>query len=305
MPAEDAAAHHGVGALEFARTGDLEALCRERPAVEQSVRVFAEQGDAASALELVGRAWRIWLMCGELDAGREAAAAALATPGCEDAPLWRARTLYGDGVLAFRAGDAARSLRRNNEALRVATDNGDVRGQCEALTGLARLALRDGRYEQVVELAARGRSLAQAAGDREAEAPPLHLHAAGLRLQRDYPAARELYLESLALNKELGNHAWEAMELDCLGWIELHLGNVDAAEARFRDRDRRLGSDPYATAWSRLTWAGVAAARGDLDEARRRYEDATRELRSLSNRLDPDDDAELDWLGEQLAIPRA
>ena len=189
-------------------------------------------------------------------------------------PIWRARALYGDGVLAFRSGDDDRSLRRNEEVLRVAQAAGDVRGECEALTGLARLALRDGRYQDVVALAGQGRELARAAGDREAEASPLHLQAAGVRLQAEYADARDLYLESLALNEELGSEAWQAMELDCLGWVELHLGNVVEAEARFRDRDRRLGADPYANAWRRLTWAAVAAVRGDRNEARRRYDEA-------------------------------
>jgi MalT-like TPR region len=288
-------------ALQLARNGDFDGLCREHTAVAGSVRVFAQRGDASSALELFGRAWRIWLTSGELDEGHEAAAVALATSGVDEVPLWRARALYGDGVLAFRAGDSERSLYRNEEALRVAREAGDVRGECEALTGLARLALRDGRYDDVVALASQGCELARQAGDHEAEASPLHLQAAGVRLQGDYAAARELYLQSFALNEELGNEAWQSMELDCLGWVELHLGNVDEAEARFRERDSQLGSDPYANAWSRLAWAAVAAARGDGEVARRRYEESTEALRALSNELDPDDQAEVDWLGERLA----
>ncbi len=287
-------------ALGLARSGDLETLGRERSAVGDAVRVLAEWGDAASALELFGRAWRIWLTSGELDEGHEVAAMALAAPGWGDAPTWRARALYGDGLLAFRSGDAERSLHRNEEALSVSREVGDVRGQCDALAGLARLALRDGRYDDVVALAAQGREVAQVGADREAEASPLHLQAAGARLRGDYLAARELYLESLALNEELGNQAWQAMELDCLGWVDLHLGNVAEAEVRFRDRDSRLGSDPYANAWSRLTWAAVAAARGEGDEARRRYDEATKALSELTNELDPDDQAEFDWLGAQL-----
>jgi hypothetical protein len=51
-------------------------------------------------------------------------------------------------------------------------------------------------------------------------------------LQQDYSAARELYLESLELNAALGNASSVAMEQPNLGWVELHLGNVDEAEAR-------------------------------------------------------------------------
>ncbi len=289
-------------ALKLARDGDLEALGRERPAVGDAVRVLAQRGDAVSALELFGRAWRIWLTSSELFEGQGVGAAALAAPGWEEAPTWRARALYGDGLLAFRSGDDERSLRRNEEALNVARDAGDVRGECDALTGLARVALRDGRYDDVVALAGQGHEAAEAAADREAAAAPLHLQAAGVRLQGKYRAARELYLKSLTLNQELGNQAWQAMELDCLGWVELHLGHVAEAEVHFRDRDGLLGSDPYANAWSRLTWAAVAAARGEGDEARRRYDEATKALSELTNELDPDDQAECEWLEGQLTI---
>ena len=196
-------------ALRLARAGDLETLGQERSAVANVVRELAERGDTVDALELFGRAWRVWLVSGELAEGSAVADAVLSAPGWENGPIWRARALYGDGLLAFRSGDGERSHRRNEEALRVARKCGDVRGECEALTGLARLALRGGRYGDVVDLAGQGRNAARVAGDREAEASPLHLQAAGFRLQGNYRAARELYLESLALNEDLGNQAWQ------------------------------------------------------------------------------------------------
>src|SRR5690349_24025821 len=119
--------------------------------------------------------------------------------------MWRVRALYADGMFAFRSGDEPRSRARNEEALQVARETDDTRGECDALTGLARVALRDGRYDDVVALAREARERARGAGDAEAEASPLHLEAAGVRLQRDYGAARELYIESLDLNAALGN----------------------------------------------------------------------------------------------------
>src|SRR5437763_6596443 len=96
------------GLLNLARGGDLDTLGAEREAVADAVRAFVEAGDPASALELVGRAWRIWFSRGELDDGSAAAATALGAPGAEAVPVWRARALYADGVLAFRSGDQAR-----------------------------------------------------------------------------------------------------------------------------------------------------------------------------------------------------
>jgi tetratricopeptide (TPR) repeat protein len=292
------------GLLSLARGGDLDALGAEREAVAEAVRAFAEANDPASALELVGRAWRIWFSRGEVDEGSAVAVTALAAPGAEAVRIWRARALYADGLFAFRSGDQPRSLARNEEALRVARETGDVRGECDALTGLARVALRDGRYGDVVTLATQARECARAVSDAEAEAPPLHLQAAGVRLQQDYEAARELYLESLELNAALGSAAWVAMEQHNLGWVELHLGNVDEAEARFRERDAQASDDVYGDAWSSLNRAAVAAARGDTEAAERLFDSGKQALEQLGVALDPDDRSELEWLSGQLARDR-
>lgn len=287
--------------LVMARDGDLNALGQERTAVAAAVREFAQAGDAASALEIVGRAWRIWFVRGELEEGSAVAATALAAAGAASVPLWQARALYADGVFAFRAGDQQRSLACNEEALRVAQENRDVRGECDALTGLARVALRDGRYDDVVALASAARDRARSRGDREAEASPLHLQAAGIRLQGDYATARELYLESLELNAGLGNAAWVTMEQHNLGWVELHLGNVEQAESRFSERDAHAGEDAYGNAWSDLNRAAIAMARGDAAEARRRFAVGSEALHQLGVALDPDDQSELEWLSGQLS----
>jgi tetratricopeptide (TPR) repeat protein len=285
--------------LEAARAGDFQRL-DVGESVADAVRHFAEVGDASSALELVGRTWRLWFSRGEIAEGSAVVAAALAIPRGSPAPIWEVRALYADGVLAFRAGDQRRSRAANEKALLIARQTGDVRGECDALTGLARVALRDGKYDDVVALARQARERASAAGDHEAGAAPLHLHAAGVRLQRDYLAARELYLESLRLNEELGNQVWVSMELHNLGWVELHLGNVEAAKSRFQERDATKATDAYGEAWTDLNWSAVAAAEGDVTEAQRRFEVGTRALAGLGLALDPDDLSELEWLRKQV-----
>ena len=287
--------------LDVARAGDLDALGAQRGDVADAVRAFVEAGDSAAALEVVGRAWRIWFSRGELDEGSAVAAKALAAPDAETVPVWCARALYADGIFAFRSGDQQRSLTRNEDALRIARGTDDARGECDALTGLARVALRDGRYRDVVALAREARDRARAVSDKAAEAAPLHLEAAGLRLQHDYVAARDLYLESLDLNAGLGNEAGVAMEQHNLGWVELHLGNVDEAQVRFRERDARTGGDAYGDAWTHLNRAALAVARGDAEEASQLLDRGKQALEKLGVALDPDDRFELDWLSEQVA----
>jgi tetratricopeptide (TPR) repeat protein len=287
--------------LDLARGGDLDALGAEREAVANAVRAFVAAGDPESALELVGRAWRIWLLRGEVEEGSTVTAAALGVSGAEAVPVWRVRTLYADGLFAFRNGDQQRSLARNEEALRVARVIDDVRGECDALTGLARVALRDGRYDDVVNLAREACERARAAGDRESEASPLHLQAAGVRLRGDYSGARVLYLESLHLNAALGKADSVEMEQQNLGWIELHLGNIDEAAVRFREGFAQAVDESYADAFSNLAWAATAAARGDIEEANRRFAVGRRAVEDLGVALDPDDRSELDWLSALLA----
>ena len=291
--------------LAAARAGDLERLGAERDAVVAAIEAFADAGDAAAALELAGKAWRIWFSRGELEQGSAAMAAALAAAGAAEPSAVRARVLCADGVFALRAGDQERSRARNEEALAVARAASDLRGECDALTGLARVALRDGDYGLVAQLAEEGRRRAQLAGDREAETAPLHLLAAGTRLGGDHHRARELYTESLELNCALRNTGWVAMELHNLGWVELHLGDVEAAAARFGERDAAEDDDDaYGSAWRELNWAAVAAGRGDTEEARSRFAAGRSALAALGVSLDPDDQAELDWLHEQLDATR-
>ena len=168
------------------------------------------------------------------------------------------------------------------------------------MTGLARLALRDGRYAEVARLARAARARAREAGDLEAEASPLHLEAAGVRLQGEYVAARDLYLQSIDFNRTLGRADVVSMELHNLGWVELHLGNVGAAADRFRERDAGADSDAYLNAWSDLNWAAIAAKKGDIDVAQQRFNAGTRALDELGVVLDPDDKEEVEWLARLL-----
>jgi tetratricopeptide (TPR) repeat protein len=260
------------------------------------VRALVEAGDGPGALGVVAQVWReAWFNPGDMDGGAAAAAAALDAPGAERASVERARVLYADHLFAFRAGDQKRARARADECLRVARTVGDLRGECDALTGQARVAFRDGDYERVTELAREGRAKAQDAGDRAAETGPLHLEAAGTRLAGGHARARELYTQSLELARVLGNDGMVANELHNLGWVELHLGDLDAAESRFREFED-VAHAAHHRPWLELDRAGVAAARGDMTEARARLVAGEGLIAEVGLELDPDDRYELDWL---------
>jgi hypothetical protein len=270
--------------------------------VADEVHALAKAGDGPGALARVARVWReAWFDAGDMENGAAAAAAALGAPGAGEPSVDRARVLYADHLFAFRTGDQARARARAEECLGVARAAADVRGECDGLTGLARVAFREGDFARVVEFAQAGRAKAHAAGDRAAEAGPLHLEAAGRRLGGDNLTARDLYELSLALARDLGNDGLIANELHNLGWVELHLGHVDAAESRFREFEQ-AASAAYHRPWVQLDRAAIASARGDAEEARARLAAGEAIIAQAGDALDPDDQYELDWLRARIPV---
>jgi tetratricopeptide (TPR) repeat protein len=240
--------------------------------------------------------WREWFDRGEFDEGAALVDEALA--GDDTRSVDRVRVLYGAHLFAFRLGKPSAAY--CDEALQLARELGDVRGECDALTGLAREALRAGNYAEVAELAGAGVRKAREAGDRPAEGAPLHLQAAGTRLSGDYDNARALYFESLAWGEDVGDERRKQMEFHNLGWVELHRGDVESAGKMFAERDARSGLDAMGDAWTQLNQAGLAIARGDREEAARLHAEGKRRLDELGATLDPDDQFEFDWLTGQL-----
>ena len=96
---------------------------------------------------------------------------------------------------------------------------------------MARVALRRGEYQRVAELAGEARDLARSGNERRLERIPLHMQAAAARMRGDLGPARELYLESIELNRQLGDDRMVAGEYRNLAYVELHDGHV----ARARD----------------------------------------------------------------------
>jgi tetratricopeptide (TPR) repeat protein len=243
--------------------------------------------------------WREWFDRGEFAQGYARVREALELPAAGEPTVDRVRVLYGAHLFAFRLGEPSREYAQ--QAFDLARELGDLRGESDGLTGLARAALRDGDYEQVARYAAEGVRRAREAGDDAAEGSPLHLQAAGVRLSGDYDRARELYLESVALADRLGDERRKQMEFHNLGWVELHRGDIDAAERMFAERDARSGIDAYGDAWRDLNAAALALARGDRHEAERLFEAGMQKLADLGVELDPDDQSEVDWMTRRLA----
>lgn len=277
----------------------VDRLAPEREELVEAARFLAENGEEEAAAELAANVWRLWLLSGDVAGGRQLLAAALDV-GEGRPSRARALALYGDGSLAFRAGAQTESRDRNEAALETARAVGDREAEALALVGLSRVAFRDGDYARVRSLAAEARELTRDL-DAAAGAAPLHMLAAGTRLAGDHDEAVELYTESLELNRRLGDSRTVGMELHNIGHVELHRGNVEAAERCFAEcADVRNHDDPYEAAMTDLNHAALAFARGDRERAAELLQRTQSTLEGAGIVLDPDDAFEVEWLHDQL-----
>lgn len=281
-----------------------ERLAPERERLIEAARFLAEQGEEEAAVELAANVWRLWLLSGDVHGGRRLLAAALDVGEGRPSRM-RALALYGDGLLAFRAGAQAESQARNDAALEAARAVGDREAEALALVGLSRVAFRDGDYARVRSLAAEACELTHDL-DAAAGVAPLHMLAAGTRLAGDHDAAVELYTESLALNRQLGDKRMVAIELHNIGHVELHRGNATGAERCFAEwAGLRTPGDPYDAAMTQLNRAALAFAEGDRELSAEQLRRAQSTLDEAGLVLDPDDAFEVDWLQGRLdSLPR-
>jgi tetratricopeptide (TPR) repeat protein len=277
----------------------IERLAPQREKLVEAARFLAENGEEEAAAELAANVWRVWHLSGDLAGGRQLLAGALDV-GEGRPSRARALALYGDGALAFRAGAQTESQARNEAALEAARAVGDREAEALALVGLSRVAFRDGDYARVRSLAAEARELTRDL-DAAAGVAPLHLLAAGTRLAGDHDEAIDLYTESLELNRRLGDSRMVGMELHNIGHVELHRGNVDAAERCFAEcAVVRNHHDPYEAAMTHLNQAALAFAQGDRERAAELLRRTESTLDGVGMVLDPDDAFEVDWLRDQL-----
>jgi tetratricopeptide (TPR) repeat protein len=277
-----------------------EQLLSEKESFAAAARFLLESGADNKATELAANVWRVWVVSRDPLGGRAFLATVL--DGREEEPSRaRALALYGDALLAFMVGAQEDSRARSEASLEAARAVQDPEALALAHLGLSRVAFLDGEYDHARSLAAQAREFARTLEPAMGQAP-LHMQAQGTRLTGDYDRAAALFEESLALNRHLGDLGMVGVELHNLGHIEIHRGNIDAAERYFAECEELGASDDaYGAAMTRLNRAVVAFARGEDDRAR----ELLGEAESLLGRTDfypaPDDRFELEGLRERLA----
>src|SRR5437867_3862113 len=287
-----------------AASRDCKQANREREYFSDAERVLLEKGDEEGAIEIAANAWRLWIVARDLDGGRAFLASVL-EKGEKKPSRARSLALYGDALLAFRKGRIEESRQSSQAALDEALAVDDREALTLAYLGLSRVAFEDGDYAKSASLAVKAREFARGLEPAMGQAP-LFLHASATRLIGDYDQAAALFEQSLELNRKIRDQGMVAAELQNLGFVEIHRGNVDAAERYFTEGEKIApASDPYSTAMSIINKAVIAFLRGNRDESRSLLQRAQSVFKEAG--IDPgaDDQFEINWLHGQLTTKKA
>jgi tetratricopeptide (TPR) repeat protein len=283
-----------------AASKSVENVAQERESYANATRVLLEKGDEEGAVELASNAWRLWIVARDLTGGREFLAGVLDKSGKKPSRV-RSLALYGDSLFAHLQGRVEESRQRSQAALDAALVVNDPEALALAYLGLSRVAVENGDYAQALTLAQKARQSARGLDPALGQAP-LFLHAQATRLTGNYDGAAELFQQSLDLNRKINDQGMVAAELQNLGFVELHRGNLEHAKRCFTEFEKLgFSEDPYFSGMNMFAQAYlVYAESGEKDRSQTLFKCAQDIFREAKITPGPDDQFEIDWVHERL-----
>jgi len=224
---------------------------------------FVEAGCTDEAIRLTRALAPYWQATRRLDVATVWFDRALVLDGGDDA--LRGRALAEAGFLWFLRGDdtAATTLYERAGELGAPT------GAALALSGRARIALRDGDLEEARRLALEALARSDSPPDPVGRGSAAHVLGVTAQMQGELEEARRWMTERIALAREDGNYAGLGLEASNLAMVERQLGNLDRAEQLLREaleifRSRR---DEWAIPFGLNGLAAVAVERKEPTRA--------------------------------------
>lgn len=225
-------------------------------------------GESQRALRLAGALVLFWRVRCHFSEGRDFLDAALnATNG--DAPMLRAKALWGSGFLAFMAGDAKAGIPNVEESLALASALGDAQGRARALLILGNARQYSGD-PAALALLKESADLARNAGDSWCLAHALGCAGLERLFLEELPEARILLEECVAVAREAQDKQGLRFGLLGLGQAAGRQGDYGSAESLLKECAAvadDLGED-YTRATALLYISQNAMGRGEYGRAR-------------------------------------
>jgi predicted ATPase len=242
----------------------LDHLAIEHDNLRAALDWSLERADAYAALRLVTALRSFWYTRGHYDEGRRRTLQVLAMPTAQVRTSARASALNAAGAILWASGDAAEARPLLEEALAIGREVGDEWNAGWALLHMGTIAYQLGDYGAARPLLEAGLASCRGAGAAGRRGVgwgliflgDLALHAG------ETEQARSRFAESVALLRELSDHALMAYPLRRLGHLALQHGDFATATA-YCAESLRLNlaiDDRLAVAACLVALAAVAVA---------------------------------------------
>jgi tetratricopeptide (TPR) repeat protein len=234
--------------------------------LEAALDWFLEHGRANEALRMAASLPNFWSATGRLEQGHAWLDRALAAPVTDE--ILRGNAFFQAGLLAFWQGEDERARSLHDQALEIGRRLGDPTVIALALSGLARIALRED-IEQARALCKEALEVSSGTDDKIGRSSALHVLGVSAQMAGDLEEARELMTMRLDLARELGDLIGVSGEASNLSVVERQLGNLQRAEELALEALRISGGrgDEWAIPYNLNALAAVSAERGALERA--------------------------------------
>jgi len=225
---------------------------------------LAEGKDAESGVRLAAALWPFWLARGYLSEGRGWLESAVSRSGSAPARA-RAKALTGAGWLANFQGEYGAAKALIEEGLALYRELGDKEGIALSIVMLGSVAVMGQRDDIPVEaLIEEGALLRPEVEDRRTVAGLLDIEGGAALARGDLERAVELWEETLALYREVGDVLGIVACHTNLGLVKLAQGDYERSAALLRESVRlawELDHKPFFQ-YSVIGLGGVAASLG-------------------------------------------
>jgi predicted ATPase/class 3 adenylate cyclase len=212
-------------------------------------------------------------------------------------PAVRAKALNTSSRITFARGDFADGARLARQALSLACDINDTEtcAWAHLFIGIYLMA-SDGQIKEVITHAEEGLRLFRELDHKGGIVQGLNTLGELARVDGDYPRARRLYEECLALSIELGNRQHEGVMLADLSYVAYHEGNYDQAIDCGKEALSLMNSlqVDHAIAVVLAIIAGPIGAKGSPRLAARLLAASEAQLEAMGASFQPQDKVEVD-----------
>jgi tetratricopeptide (TPR) repeat protein len=204
-----------------------------------AMQSFLDEGRSEEAIRLASALARFWTASGRLEEGARWFDRVLAGSGNGDAIVGRA--FFEAGLIAFWRGADDHASELEQRALEIGRRAGDATVTAQALTGLARIALRANQLDEAQRLCREALAVSEGSEAPLGRAGALHVLGVTAQMAGRLEEARQFMTERMALARELGQFGGIAAEAANLAMVEHQFGNLDRArQPRSRStRDRQ------------------------------------------------------------------